>query len=111
MNTYRTQASTNRSGAQLVCAFSSCSDDPKNNDGGYITGLAIDSKQNILAVDNDAGVVKVFDQLGAFQYSFGKGLLVEPWDIFITSSGMSISYKFRDFMYFPHVVKKCIAHV
>ena len=87
MSTQRTNRSTARSGAQLVTAFSTCSDDVNNSDGGCVTGLAVDRAHNILAVDNDAGVVKVFDQQGTFQYSFGKGLLVEPWDVFITSSG------------------------
>ena len=84
-STSRTTGRAN--GVQMVAAFSCCSDDPKNNDGGHITGLALDHSQHIVAVDNDAGVVKVFDQLGVFQYSFGKGLLVEPFDVFITSSG------------------------
>ena len=85
--TNRTGVSTTRSGVQVVSAFPTVTDDEHNTDGGYITGLALDRKQNILAVDNDAGVVKVFDQQGNFKYSFGKNLLVEPWDIFVTSSG------------------------
>ena len=87
--TDRTGASTVRNGAQVVCAFPSVTDESHNTDGGFVTGLALDRKQNILAVDNDGGVVKVFDQQGCFKYSFGKGLLVEPWDIFVTSSGMT----------------------
>ena len=92
LNTRRTSKSTARSGvvAQLVTAFSSCFDDDAahNSDGGVISGLTLDvAGQNLLAVDNDAGVVKVFDPSGRFKHAFGKGVLVEPWDVFVTTSG------------------------
>ena len=92
LNTRRISKSTARSGvvAQLVTAFSSCFDDDAahNSDGGVISGLTLDvAGQNLLAVDNDAGVVKVFDPSGRFKHAFGKGVLVEPWDVFVTTSG------------------------
>ena len=72
----------------LIRAFSSVSDDmPYSDKGGYITGLALDKDQNILAVDHLAAIVKVFDHCGGFKYAFGDKVLKKPWDIFLTTSG------------------------
>ena len=74
--------------SSIIRAFSSVTDEmPCAEKGGYITGLAVDRDQNILAVDNQASIVKVFDHNGVFKYAFGDKVLKKPWDVFVTTSG------------------------